>query len=441
MLFADVFAHALGLGDIVNCGQDGRQGDLHSQRFTGSYFGVFAGVTRSAQHALPTWPINVHGCIGYWDADFAALRPKSLCRRTFKAAVDAVAGDDRRSYFPALMTDVDAELDIKFMCLPTRDVDGLTGAFVDDGSAFDNSAWGLIVQTRAHRATYLPGVYPGAAWDAIKASVEAKAKVGQDEKPRFVAYRTKRSAMTVRQLYAQVLRTDPFQMINKVGCHFIEFVNTCEHVPYAVSADKKVLYDDTQDVRNVATLLDVQQLSDIVYCRAKQFESDVLHYVIKYVTRPRDMRQASTFLLSLLQRQSKFPRLQRQIERRLSDELSVMEPEFELGEALVALQKRARLRTPKSIFELNWQAQSSPHTGLRHQLRSYVSEFTPLTETNYLAVAFEAACALRMPEEFTAIFGDLMQRYDAERGLFMFRDGSSRVDIAGHVHGGLISLL
>ena len=247
--------------------------------------------------------------------------------------------------------------------------------------------------------------------------------------------------MSVGQVYPQVLRTNPFQLVNKIGCHFIEFFNTCKFVPYAVSGNKTVLYDETQDVRNIATLLDVQQLSEVVHCRARQFETDVLHYVIKYVTQPSDMRQASTFLLTLLQQQSKFPRLQRQIERRLSDELSLMEPEFELGEALVALQKRARLRTPQSIFELNWQAQSSPHTELRQQLRAYMSEFGSLTETNYLAVAFEAACALRMSEEFTALFGQLMQRYDAEKGLFMFLDQSSRVDITAHVHGGLMSLL
>ena len=450
-MFHDVFAHALGLGDSSSCvskpAPDGPDA-LKMQRFMGKYFGVFAGVTRSAKHALPNWPVNVHGCIGYWDTAFEQVRPTTLCRRTFKVAADAVARDDRRSYFPDLLTDVDAELDIKFMCLPIREVDELTGTFVDDGSPFNNKVWGLIVQTKAqtqaHRATYLPGVYPDVAWDTIKASVQSKANLRQGEKGeklRFVAYRTKCSALSLQQVYAQVLRTNPVQMVNKIGCPFIEFFNTCKSVPYAVSADQTVLYDDTQDVRNVATLLDVQQLSEVVHCRPRQFETDVLHFVIKYVTRPSDMRQASTFLLTLLQRQSKFPRMQRQIERRLSDELSLMEPEFELGEALVALQKRAQMRTPRSIFELNWQAQASPHIELRNQLRTYVAEFTPSTETNYLAVAFEAACALRMPEEFTALFGQLMQRYDAEKGLFMFLDQSSRVDITAHVHGGLMSLL
>jgi AMMECR1 domain-containing protein len=433
MLFGDVFAHALGFAETKNCKED-------VAKYTGRYFGVFVGVTRSAQHTVPQWPSNIHGSIGYWDEDFARVSPSSLCNHTFRVAFDAVFHDDRRSYFPELLTDVDAVLDIKFMRLPVRDVDERTGKFVDDGSTFSNNTWGLIVQTKAHRATYLPGVYMDTPWDTIKASVQSKAGVKQGEKTRFVAYRTKRVAADLRQIYAQLLCDNPSQIVNKLGCHFIEFANTCQHVPYSVTVDKQVLYDESQDVRNVASLLDIQQLSERVPCTAKRFESDVLHYVIKYVTQPAGLRQASTFLLTLLQQQKKFPRLQRLITSRLSSELSSMEPEFERGEALVALRRRARMRTPRSIFELNWQAQSSPRAELRPQLRAFIADFTPTTETNFLAVAFEAACALRMSTSLSALFGDLMQRYDIERGLFMFRDGSSRVDITGHIHRGLMML-
>lgn len=437
MLFCDVFAYALGFVGTANCTDD----EAVLVKYTGPYFGVFAGVTRSAQHTLSTWPKNIHGSIGYWDDKFTKLSPKSLCNRTFNVALDAVFNDDRRTYFPELLTDVDAVLDIKFMCLPIRDVDERAGTFKDDGSLFSNNTWGLIVQTKLHRATYLPGVYVDTPWDAIKASVLSKANAKEGEKARFVAYRTKRVAAPLRQVFAQVLRHNPQQIVNKLGCHFIEFVNTCEHVPYSVTADEVVLYDETQNVRNVATLLDIQQLSKIVPCTVKSFESEVLHYVTKYVTQPADMRQASTFLLTLLQSQKKFPRLQRRITSRLSSELGEMEPEFERGEALVALRRRARMRTPRSIFELNWQAQSSPRLELRDQLHAYITDFSRDTETNFLAVAFEAACALRMSSQSTSLFCDLMQRYDAERGLFMFTDRSSRVDITGHVHRGLMMLL
>jgi hypothetical protein len=115
-----------------------------------------------------------------------------------------------------------------------------------------------------------------------------------------------------------------------------------------------------------------------------------------------------------------------------------MEPAFELGESLVALKKRLPMRTAQSVFELNWQAQVWPQKALRDALRSYASEFTSATETNYLAVAFEAACMLRMHKLAHALFCTLMQRYDAKRGLFRFLDGSARVDITCHVHSGLL---
>jgi hypothetical protein len=433
MLFGDVFAYALGFSEKKPCGDD-------VEKYTGAYFGVFAGVTRSANHTLPSWPTNIHGSIGYWGEDFTRVSPQALCNHTFRVAADSVFHDDRRSYFPELMTDVDAVLDIKFMRLPVREVDAVTGTFVDDGSAFSNNTWGLIVQNKNHRATYLPGVYMDTAWDIIKASVQSKAKVTRGENSRFIAYRTKRVSATLRQVYAYLLINNPLQVVKTLGRHFVTFTNACKHVPYLVTSDKRVMYDESQDVRNIASLLDIQQLAELVPGTTKRFESDIQHYIIKYMTNPAKLRQASTFLLTLLQHKKKLPILQAKITSRLISNLSLMEPEFELGEALVALQMQARMRRPRSIFELNWQAQASQHAELKQQLRAFISEFTRATETNFLAVAFEAACALRMSDLVPVLFSDLARRYDLEHGLFMFKDGSARIDIAGHVHRGLMML-
>jgi hypothetical protein len=436
MQFGDVFAYALGFSNAKNCGDN----VSNMEKYTGRYFGVFAGVTRSVRHTLPSWPVNIHGSIGYWDEEFNMVSPVDLCNHAFRVAFDAVFHDDRRRYFPELLTDVNAVLDIKFMCMPVRDVDAATGKFVDDGSMFSNNTWGLIVQNNVHRATYLPGVYMDTPWNAIKASVQSKAKVMRGEKARFIAYRTKRTSATLKQIYEYLLRASPSLVIKALGCHFISFSNTCQHVPYSVTADKQILYDESQDVRNVASLLDIQQLAELVPCKTNLFESDIKHYIIKYISRPAAMRQASTFLLTLLRHKKKSPRLQRCIAGHLISGLSSMESEFELGEALVALQMQVQMRTPQSIFELNWQAQASPRTELRYQLRTFMADFTRSTETNILAVAFEAACALRMHASIASLFSHLMRRYDAERGLFMFRDGSARIDITGHVHRGLMML-
>jgi len=41
----------------------------------------------------------------------------------------------------------------------------------------------------------------------------------------------------------------------------------------------------------------------------------------------------------------------------------------------------------------------------------------------------------------TFLFNKLMERCDVDRGLFMFNDGSARIDISGHVYRGMINLI
>lgn len=433
-MFQPVFEYALGLRTVPRC--------TDMSAFKGSYFGVFVGVTRSKAHSIPDWPQNIHGSIGYWDHKFQHIEPEPLCMHTHRVALDAVFNDDRKKYFPSLLTDVDAVLDVKFMCLPIKGVDATTGLFVD-GSPFTNNEWGLLVQTNTgHGATFLPKVYIDATWSTIKTHIMSKAGLsGVEEGMRFFAYHTKRHSQSLCVIYGL---TSPKKLLAKFGCCFIKFVNQCAdecaHVPYAVTANQTVLYDKTQDVRNIATLLDLRRLSSVLPCKARTFSSDIKHYVHKYRRQPSDMRQASTFLLPLLQELNIFPRLQTKIVHRLSTQLSAMEPEFELGEALVALKVHQPMRTPRSVFELNWQAQAVGSKNLRDQLHAFVLGFTEQTETNYLAVAFEAACALRMSSTLRALFCQLMTRYDERRGLFKFLDGSSRIDIAGHVYRGFLSL-
>ena len=422
----EVIEYGLGFRSVPRC--------THLTVYNGPYFGVFVGVTRSKQHSIPRWPRDIHGSIGYWDRQFQKIEPKILCAHTNRVAFDAVFNDDRQKYFPSLLTDVGAVMDVKFMCLPLKDIDANTGLFAD-GSPFTNNEWGLLVQTNTGRgATFLPQVYIDTDWTTIKAHVMDKAGLS-GEAMRFVAYRTKRHHQSLCDIYKH---TSPQRLLNKLGCCFIKFVNECAHIPYAVTSDQTVVYDETQDVRNIATLLDLKRLSDVLTCKARTFSSDIDHYVQKYLRHQSDMRQASAFLLPLLQEHNIHTRLQTKIAHRLRAQLSVMDPEFELGEALVALKVRQPMRAPRSVFELNWQAQANPVHALHDPLRAFVLEFTDHTEPNYLAVAFEAACALRMPKTAHFLFCKLMPRYDATRGLFKFLDGSSRVDIAGHVYRGLV---
>lgn len=429
-MFQSVYEYALNLSPVPNCA------DVSA--YDGDYFGVFVGVTRSAAHAVENWPQNIHGSIGYWDRDFKRVEPEPLCAHTHRVARDAAVNDDRKQYFPDLLTDVEAVLDVKLLCLPVKELDAQTGKF-EDGSFFDNDACGLLVQTASGRgATFLPKVYHHPDWTTIKSNIVSKAGLQFGEPMRFFAYVTKRSARTVCQIYK---RTQPQKLLERIGCCFLKFVDGCAHVPYAVTAQQTVLYDESQDVRNIATLLDVRKLSRVLPCKARMLARDTEHYVRKYLANPDSMRQASSFLLLLLRELQTHPQLQAKIARRLRTRLKTLEPEFELGEALVALGAKQAMRQPRSVFELNWQAQAWPRRVLHEPLIRYASEFDSRTETNYVAVAFEAACALRMCKLAHRLFCELMKRYDGQRGLFKFLDGSSRVDIACHVHGGFMRVV
>lgn len=372
-MFQSVYEYALGLNREPDC--------TDTSSYKGNYFGVFVGVTRSDAHAIPQWPQNIHGSIGYWDRNFKRVDADALCEHTHRVALDAAVNDDRKKFFPDLLTDIEAVLDVKFMCLPILDIDAHTG-LLESGVPFDNEGWGLLVQSKAGAgATFLPGVFKHTSWDTIKTRVVSKAGLEAGAPVGFYAYRTKRSAAALCHIYC---RTSSFKLLTKIGCCFLSFVGCCKHVPYAVTPQQTVVYDETQDVRNVATLLDIHRLSTTIPCesKSKMFSADTMHYVGKYVKHHASMQQASAFLLPLLEELQLHPELQTTIARRLRKNLGSMEPSFELGESLVALKKRVPMRTAQSIFELNWQTQVWPQRALRDPLRSYASEFTSATETN-----------------------------------------------------------
>lgn len=463
-MFYDVFEYALGLTSIINC--------KDKQQTTGPYFGVFVGVTRSNKHKIPTWPEDIHGSIGYWDKDFLQVDSLQLCKHTYRVAYDAIFKDDRRKYFPDLFTDVDAELDIKFMQLPIREIDLSSGKFLDNNTLFTNNDMGLIAQSATARATYLPGVFIDTMWDDIKESLISKAGAKSNSRLRFYGYTTKRVVVTMRQLYHHIIKTKPLLLFNKLGCQFLSFIDNSRitHVPYSVTKSKQIVYDETQDVRNIGTLLDIKQMAKMLQCPLKSgvihtLHAEAMYYLDKYMKNPEDLRQASAFLLMLLHNEpvdinsdKLFRRETEMIKRRLYSDVKQnrLEPEFEMGEVLIALNYVSpslvppkvfkQFRVPQSIFELNWQAQSflslqkQKKIDLSKQLDHYISEFTNHTETNYLAVAFEAATALQN-EHVPDLFCDLIVRYDASRGLFIFLDGSSRIDISGHVYRGFMNLL
>lgn len=90
-------------------------------------FGVFVTVKRSKKHQLKTWPIDIHGCIGYWDEDFKPLSQKLLFEKCLDVGLSAMWNDSRRKYFSQeIWDDPNATIEIDFLKLPIHSINHKT---------------------------------------------------------------------------------------------------------------------------------------------------------------------------------------------------------------------------------------------------------------------------------------------------------------------------
>ena len=435
------------------------------------YFGVFVGMTRSPEHTLTSYPYDIHGSYGFMEGGYNIIPSmKVLCGHIFDAAKNAInsQGADKRSLnFPNILTDPNAVMDVKLMKYPV--------ITVPDGKPLNNNEYGVIVQstTNAQRATFLPGVYASESDEFIRTKLLEKANIPSGESVVWYMYTTDRMAMPVRTVYAD--RDSVGLISNALACNFLQFIstvitNTPPYVPYSVGVDGISKPDVTENIRNSGTISDIVRIIERL-CPYQASYSDMLQEVIingvqyhfqLYNDNQVGMRQAITFILPLLNDE-----LKHQIKTHLYDQLDQMEPAFELVEALYALrvvdgdhqelvQMINSLRTPEHIFELNWQAQivgkegemyNQKRSELQTILQNYIQENRNninTLETNEVAVTFEACTALGAQvgsDIVSLLLPELMRRCDFERGLFKFLNGTSRIDISGHVYRGIINLI
>ena len=165
-----------------------------------------------------------------------------------------------------------------------------------------------------------------------------------------------------------------------------------------------------------------------------------------------------------------------------------MDKSFELGEVSIALNEVCMVRTKllkiqkqmfkelsvlhhtnDNIFRYNWEAkflyslvctiQTSSTNSLTNSINKHAILIIELilqnfnlnehSETNYLAVTFEALCSLlfiknkklsnEIKDKIFHIFYLLQQRYN-ENGLYYFKGNTNaRLDITGHIINGLLT--
>jgi len=265
--------------------------------------------------------------------------------------------------------------------------------------------------------------------------------------------------------------------------------NYNEFIPYSY-IEKKVITDENQNVRNVATLYDILQLNKFNKINEKLYnkiEKNIEFYLSKFYNNKKLMRQASAFLLLALYNldSKKYKKDILNISNYLYKSLYILERQFELGEVLMALaltinidklklndnisillKEQEKMHTeiknlennPNNIFQYNWHIKFLHSMHIKNigknkikdhaiLLKNKILDILPqikneFNETNYLAVSFEALTSasiilknFNLNNEILEIFNLLKKRYS--NGLFYFKNKQARLDITGHVLNGL----
>lgn len=295
--------------------------------------------------------------------------------------------------------------------------------------------------------------------------------------------------VAVSSLYVYEMQAQRAVSMHGIVDGIVAFVNRyyTDFIPYEVRKNRVVI-DKTEYVRNIATMYDMLQLQSHFYAAAsargihpsvlQKIQENADYYVEIYKRNPSDMRQASAFLALLLQNisKTKYEADIAQITQALYQQVDDLEPQFELGEVLMALSivdpkpevlnaqidkiiNDIVMNEPKleHIFQYNWLSKfiavykNDVSRRLFRVLYEKVMDVLPLLtyqeETNYLAVTYECLASLALYDNsieignvIDSLTAALMKRYNREYGLFAFKNGDMRFDITGHVINSFICL-
>tara|TARA_B100000214_G_scaffold260814_1_gene192570 strand:+ start:1081 stop:2505 length:1425 start_codon:yes stop_codon:yes gene_type:complete len=441
-------------------------------------FGVFVTIKRSIQHK--DYPKDIHGCIGDWENDFKVMSKLKLLETMKNVSKNATDNDKRREYFKPLRLDSKSRYEITFMMKPIYSIN--TKGVLSNRKKFNNIDYGLIVEgENGQRATYLPNVFPNESWDMIKNSLIKKS--GSTEGNKFYAYKT----ITYEKHIFEVFNKGFFREYIESFLLFIKG-NYKDRIPY--EKDTIIKYDESQNVRNIASIYDIIRISNNSYNGLKKkILNELRYYKNKMEKDYRTMRQASPFLILSFYELKVENIFIKKVCNYLYSQINDLEKKFELGEVLIALcrvcpkkgvlfneqRKMYRLLkdeyTINDIFEYNWQAKylhslyknkltkNTKNTVFNHHVEELANRIIIILnnynegdiETNYLAVTFEALSGLRrliltkelkikVEDNILSIFILLNKRY--KNGLFYWNSmKSARIDITGHVMNGIMYLI
>lgn len=429
------------------------------KHFPKNIFGVFTTVRRA--NKLKSHPIDIHGCIGFWDNDFNTLSPESLYNHLIRVSHDSVWKDERNRFFEPIEREPETMLEIDFMLNPIYSIDKTTGIISTINKRFSNKRFGIIIQRGAQKATYLPNVFPDISWKDIVISITQKAGITTDDFKLF-AYKIHQFKST----YSTILTGNLFTYISVY--HFSRLLignmklNT--EFPFAYSCSQNQLeWNTTDQVRNISILSNIFKYTTIYKGLATKEEIQAIKEKIFFILKHIDKysSQSLSFLGFIYQ---SFHLNNTPFCQKLLGDLPAAETEFAKPEIIIGLNNAGckKIKDPPivnptdSIFRMNWAIQQiisynkKPSASIITTLENKISHILldkKTTETNYLAVAFETLCFAYVAKNKPSIlnklfelFFELEQRKYCNHVLYSFLDRESRVDITGHVLNGLVQL-
>tara|TARA_B100001094_G_scaffold333460_1_gene412875 strand:- start:1181 stop:2698 length:1518 start_codon:yes stop_codon:yes gene_type:complete len=462
-------------------------------------FGVFVTVHRDELSNDVNYKDNVHGCIGNWTNNlntintnisrFDIMTKDNIIKSIKEVSYKATWEDNRKNYFDTIYKDAYSDYEITFMLNDLHEINNNGFITSLNINYSNNSNYGIIVtDINNKRATYLPKIFKEEKdWNYIRNSLLQKAGITSNSY-QFFAYNTEIHSKKIYEIFSA-------NFFNNIKFNFINFINKyyTTDIPYIVTEDKEIKYDKSQDVRNLSLLNDIYEFKDYINPEIIELcNLEINKYKSKFIRDKTKLRQASSFLVQILVKSmdSSDINFSKQICSYLYYSIDFLEKKFERGEVLIAIalscpnhnyhtltlqqDKMYKEMISKDynindIFQYNWECkflyvlyQNSIQTD------NYISNHGEIlasrminildilyknneTETNYYAVGFEGLSSILLIvkelnikksilDNILYIYKILMDRYDVEYGLFKFNNGSSRIDITGHIINGILAL-
>lgn len=425
-------------------------------------FGVF--VTARRANPLPRWPVDIHGCIGYWNSEFREESREVLLEKACEVGYKAFWEDERRDMFSrSILQEPESVCEIDFMMLPLIPIDGATGRFTTNNKLYDNNQYGLLIQSpHGSRATFLPKVLPKTSWAHIKTSLlkKADAVVGH-----FYAYRIRQSKVSLGS-FCESPQVGLCLQTNFKKMLFQQIRKSYPFFPMYFSGSFQ--YSKEEEVRNGGLLLDMVEAlqNGVSFTKAQE---RYLREAVRTMAHMPVLDQTKAFLLPCL---TALGYRTEYLCRELMEKLPTMEREFTFGEALVGiatggckyllspyrklLLESYPLSDAEDIFQVNWDCQAlillSNKSLPKEVLDSVIdilqaNKFNEDTFTNVLAVAWELIqtvypfCNHYYKKQLDIyrlyVCWLLQQRSDPEHPtVYHMLQGDARLDITSHVLGG-----